>query len=321
MYKKISFIFLIILFSILFGKTVNASSIEYISDKNELLEKIAEIESGEEKTIYIDRIEYSGPILFNIEDKNITIEGKDASSGFINNTLGCIMLQATSENEKSGTITFKNISFKTELDDYNEEDTYSSSMLYGIKVDAGNINVNIDNCLFDGFRYGKGSGGAIQVIYSVSSNTNCKANMNITNSKFIDNVSISGSAIYASGSENINLYVNNCEFSNNHSVRGAIFVLGTNTFIKDTNFNNNGDYKVENTTIIMNSFVENIANKAKVMTQKKNSTFNYAVGAVVGNSLYEPEMVATAREIMQIAEAHNCKFLMPIDKGVGAKLY
>lgn len=49
------------------------------------------------------------------------------------------------------------------------------------------------------------------------------------------------------------------------------------------------------------------------------TTFCYACGKNVGNSLYEPEMVATAREIMQIAEAHNCKFLMPIDKGVGAK--
>ena len=49
------------------------------------------------------------------------------------------------------------------------------------------------------------------------------------------------------------------------------------------------------------------------------TTFNYACGAVVGNSLYEPEMVDVAREIMQIADAHNCKFLMPIDKGVGAK--
>lgn len=49
------------------------------------------------------------------------------------------------------------------------------------------------------------------------------------------------------------------------------------------------------------------------------TTFNYACGAAVGNSLYEPDMVATAREIMDIAAAHNCKFLMPIDKGVGAK--
>jgi phosphoglycerate kinase len=47
------------------------------------------------------------------------------------------------------------------------------------------------------------------------------------------------------------------------------------------------------------------------------TTFNYACGEKVGNSLYEPDMVATAREIMQIARDNNCKFLMPIDKGVG----
>lgn len=49
------------------------------------------------------------------------------------------------------------------------------------------------------------------------------------------------------------------------------------------------------------------------------TTFNYACGARVGNSLYEPDMADVAREIMKIADAHGCKFLMPIDKGVGAK--
>lgn len=49
------------------------------------------------------------------------------------------------------------------------------------------------------------------------------------------------------------------------------------------------------------------------------TTFNYACGANPGNSLYEPDMVATVREIMDIAAANNCKFLMPMDKGVGAK--
>lgn len=49
------------------------------------------------------------------------------------------------------------------------------------------------------------------------------------------------------------------------------------------------------------------------------TTFNYACGANPGNSLYEPDMVATAREIMDIADDNGCKFLMPVDKGVGAK--
>ena len=49
------------------------------------------------------------------------------------------------------------------------------------------------------------------------------------------------------------------------------------------------------------------------------TTFNYACGEPVGNSLYEPDMADTAREIMQYAADNNCKFLIPIDKGVGAK--
>ncbi len=48
------------------------------------------------------------------------------------------------------------------------------------------------------------------------------------------------------------------------------------------------------------------------------TTFNYACGANPGNSLYEPDMVDVAREIMKIADDNGCKFLMPIDKGVGA---
>lgn len=47
------------------------------------------------------------------------------------------------------------------------------------------------------------------------------------------------------------------------------------------------------------------------------TTFNFANGAPVGNSLYEPEMVDTVLEIMKIAKAHNCDVLLPLDKGVG----
>lgn len=47
------------------------------------------------------------------------------------------------------------------------------------------------------------------------------------------------------------------------------------------------------------------------------TTFNYACGKSVGNSLYEPDMVDVAREIMQVARDNNCNFLMPLDKGVG----
>lgn len=47
------------------------------------------------------------------------------------------------------------------------------------------------------------------------------------------------------------------------------------------------------------------------------TTFNYACGNPVGNSLYEPDMVDTAREIMDFAQKNNCELLMPLDKGVG----
>ena len=47
------------------------------------------------------------------------------------------------------------------------------------------------------------------------------------------------------------------------------------------------------------------------------TTFNYACGEPVGNSLYEPDMADVARDIMKIAADNGCKFLMPIDKGVG----
>ena len=47
------------------------------------------------------------------------------------------------------------------------------------------------------------------------------------------------------------------------------------------------------------------------------TTFNFANGAPVGNSLYEPEMVDTVFDIMKIANEYGCKVLLPLDKGVG----
>lgn len=46
------------------------------------------------------------------------------------------------------------------------------------------------------------------------------------------------------------------------------------------------------------------------------TTFNYAMGQKVGNSLYEADMKDTALEIMELAKQHNCELLTPIDKGV-----
>lgn len=46
------------------------------------------------------------------------------------------------------------------------------------------------------------------------------------------------------------------------------------------------------------------------------TTFNFALGAPVGNSLYEPDMAQEALKIMEYARENNCRFLVPLDKGV-----
>ena len=47
------------------------------------------------------------------------------------------------------------------------------------------------------------------------------------------------------------------------------------------------------------------------------TTFDFAMGMPVGNSLYEPAMAEVALDIMKIAREHGCEFLIPLDKGVG----
>ena len=46
------------------------------------------------------------------------------------------------------------------------------------------------------------------------------------------------------------------------------------------------------------------------------TTFNYAMGARVGNSLYEADQKDTALEILEYAKQNNCEVLLPLDKGV-----
>lgn len=46
------------------------------------------------------------------------------------------------------------------------------------------------------------------------------------------------------------------------------------------------------------------------------TTFNFAQGHRVGNSLFEADQKDTALEIMEFAKANNCKLLLPLDKGV-----
>lgn len=46
------------------------------------------------------------------------------------------------------------------------------------------------------------------------------------------------------------------------------------------------------------------------------TTFNYAQGAKVGNSLFEADQKETALEILDFAKKNNCRVLLPLDKGV-----
>ncbi len=46
------------------------------------------------------------------------------------------------------------------------------------------------------------------------------------------------------------------------------------------------------------------------------TTFNFATGGKVGNSLYEADQKDTALEILEYAKQNNCTVLLPLDKGV-----
>lgn len=46
------------------------------------------------------------------------------------------------------------------------------------------------------------------------------------------------------------------------------------------------------------------------------TTFKFATGAHVGNSLYEPDQRDTALEILAFARENNCNIILPTDKGV-----
>lgn len=45
------------------------------------------------------------------------------------------------------------------------------------------------------------------------------------------------------------------------------------------------------------------------------TTFNYAMGANVGNSLFEADQKDTALEILEFAKQNDCQILLPLDKG------
>lgn len=46
------------------------------------------------------------------------------------------------------------------------------------------------------------------------------------------------------------------------------------------------------------------------------TTFNYALGGKVGNSLFEADQKDTALEILEYARENDCQVLLPLDKGV-----
>jgi len=46
------------------------------------------------------------------------------------------------------------------------------------------------------------------------------------------------------------------------------------------------------------------------------TTFNFAMGKKVGNSLYEADMKETALNILDSAKQNNCEIMLPLDKGV-----
>ncbi len=62
----------------------------------------------------------------------------------------------------------------------------------------------------------------------------------------------------------------------------------------------------------------NIADKI-VIGGAMGTTFNFALGLPVGNSLYEPEQINNVMKILKLAYKNNCEIFLPIDKGVGKK--
>ena len=62
--------------------------------------------------------------------------------------------------------------------------------------------------------------------------------------------------------------------------------------------------------------IVNIADKM-VIGGAMGTTFNYALGLPVGDSLCEKDMVGTVNEIIKLAVENDCKLFLPLDKGVG----
>lgn len=76
-----------------------------------------------------------------------------------------------------------------------------------------------------------------------------------------------------------------------------------------------GGSKVSTKMGVLKKFVQ-IADKI-VIGGALGTTFNFADGLPVGNSLYEESMADFATEIMRTADENGCEIYLPLDKGVG----
>ena len=76
-----------------------------------------------------------------------------------------------------------------------------------------------------------------------------------------------------------------------------------------------GGSKVSTKMGVLKKFVS-IADKI-VIGGAMGTTFNFADGLPVGNSLYEESMADFATEIMKDADKNGCEIFLPLDKGVG----
>ena len=76
-----------------------------------------------------------------------------------------------------------------------------------------------------------------------------------------------------------------------------------------------GGAKISTKINVLKKIVQ-IADKI-VIGGAMGTTFNYALGLPVGDSLCEKDMVDTVKEIMLMAADNNCEVCLPLDKGVG----
>jgi phosphoglycerate kinase len=76
-----------------------------------------------------------------------------------------------------------------------------------------------------------------------------------------------------------------------------------------------GGSKVSTKIGVLKRFVE-LADKI-VIGGALGTTFNFANGLPVGDSLYESDMAGFAMEIMRDADKNGCEIFLPLDKGVG----